>query len=85
EWGDGIYGCDLAARTYFGSSPKGLLPEQAALLAAMLPNPRYLDPRVRPEKMAWKRKWILQRLRSKGTLTQSEYRRAVGTRILVTK
>jgi monofunctional biosynthetic peptidoglycan transglycosylase len=43
EWGDGLFGCEQAARHYFGSSAQGLGPEQAALLAAMIPNPRYYD------------------------------------------
>lgn len=85
EWGDGVFGCDLATHTYFGTSPNKLRPEQAALLAAMLPNPKYLDPRIRPEKLAWKRKWILQRLRNKGILSQSEYARASQTAISAKK
>src|SRR6185295_4305130 len=40
EWGDGVYGAEAAARTYFGSSSASLNPTQAAFLAAMIPNPR---------------------------------------------
>lgn len=39
EWGDGIYGCEAAAQTYFGISCAALGAEQAARLAAVLPNP----------------------------------------------
>jgi monofunctional biosynthetic peptidoglycan transglycosylase len=46
EWGDGVFGAEAAARHYFGASAAGLGPEQAAKLAAMVPNPRYYD-RVR--------------------------------------
>lgn len=76
EWGDGIFGCDLAARTYFGHGCRVLTPEEGALLAAMLPNPIYLDPRVRPEKIEWKRNWILKRLREKRILSQEDYQQA---------
>jgi monofunctional glycosyltransferase len=44
EWGDGIYGIDAAARAHFGKSASALLPREAALLAAVLPNPREWSP-----------------------------------------
>lgn len=40
EWGNGIFGCEAAARHYFGTSAAQLDAEQAARLAAMTPNPR---------------------------------------------
>jgi monofunctional glycosyltransferase len=40
EWGDGIYGAEAAAQHYFGVAAADLEPEQSALLAAMIPNPR---------------------------------------------
>ena len=43
EWGDGVFGCDAAARHYFGSAASGLGNEQAARLAAMIPSPRFYD------------------------------------------
>lgn len=50
EWGDGLFGCEQAARHYFQSSASQLGPEQAAKLAAMIPNPRYYDHhRVHPK------------------------------------
>ena len=41
EWGNGIYGAESASRRYFRSSAASLGSGQAALLAAMIPNPRY--------------------------------------------
>jgi monofunctional biosynthetic peptidoglycan transglycosylase len=43
EWGNGIYGAEAASRRYFKASASGLDPDQAALLAAMVPNPRYYE------------------------------------------
>lgn len=40
EWGDGIFGAEAAARYYFGVSASQLNTEQAARLAAYLPNPK---------------------------------------------
>lgn len=43
EWGDGVFGAEAAAQHYFGIGAGQLSPEQAARLAAMVPNPRYYD------------------------------------------
>jgi len=40
EWGPGIYGVEAAAKHYFGKSSSKLTRREAALLAAILPNPR---------------------------------------------
>jgi len=42
ELGDGIYGVEAAAQTYFGEHASQLTSHQAALLAAVLPDPRRL-------------------------------------------
>ncbi len=39
EWGPGIYGVEAAARYHFNKSAKALTQREAALLAAILPNP----------------------------------------------
>ena len=43
EWCNGVFGAEAAARHYFGLSAAQLSREQAARLAAMLPNPRFYD------------------------------------------
>ena len=44
EWGDEIWGAEAAARAYFGISAADLSPEQAALLAGAIINPRVYSP-----------------------------------------
>ena len=39
DWGDGIFGAEAAARSYFGTDASSLTSAQAARLAAILPNP----------------------------------------------
>ncbi len=39
EWGDGLFGAEAAAQQRFGKSAKDLTQQEAALLAAVLPNP----------------------------------------------
>jgi monofunctional biosynthetic peptidoglycan transglycosylase len=42
EFGPNVFGVEAAARQYFGSSAASLTAQQAALLAAVLPNPQRL-------------------------------------------
>jgi monofunctional biosynthetic peptidoglycan transglycosylase len=46
EWGDGVYGGEAAARHWYGKPASDLSVAEAAGLAAMIPNPRRLNPRV---------------------------------------
>ena len=43
EWGNGIFGAEAAAKYYYHTSANNLSAQQAATLAAMVPNPRYYD------------------------------------------
>jgi monofunctional biosynthetic peptidoglycan transglycosylase len=43
EWGDGIWGAEAAAQAYFGIPASGVDPEQAALMAGAIVNPRMLN------------------------------------------
>ncbi len=43
EWGDGVYGAEQAALTHFHKPASALTRREAALLAAILPNPRVLS------------------------------------------
>jgi monofunctional biosynthetic peptidoglycan transglycosylase len=44
EWGEGIFGIGAASRHYYGKPASELGPEEAARLAAVLPNPRRYNP-----------------------------------------
>jgi monofunctional biosynthetic peptidoglycan transglycosylase len=69
EWGDGIYGAEAAARTYFHSTAADLDSEQAALLAAAIINPRLLNPARPTTKLVRRQQLILRRM---GALTPSQ-------------
>lgn len=49
EWGDGVFGAEAAARTYFGKAAADLSPQEAARLAGALPNPILRNP-ARPSR-----------------------------------
>jgi len=44
EWGDGIFGIELAAQKHYGKSAAELSAREAATLASVLPNPRRYRP-----------------------------------------
>lgn len=75
EFGPGIYGAGAAAEILFGKSPMQLSDNEAALLAAVLPNPNRLHA-ARPSDYVLKRRtWIvnqMQRLRREQWLTRVE-------------
>jgi monofunctional biosynthetic peptidoglycan transglycosylase len=45
EWGERTFGAEAAARRHFGTTAAGLGADEAAHLAAMVPNPRYYERR----------------------------------------
>src|SRR5271165_3807545 len=59
EWGPGIYGAEAACRYYEGTAARNIGREQAARLAAILPNPL----KRRPERMNNYSVLILERMR----------------------
>jgi monofunctional glycosyltransferase len=61
EWGDGIYGAEAAARTYFNKSASQLSPQEAAYLAAMIPSPlNVFNPKKNPKRLARRQKAVLR-------------------------
>jgi monofunctional biosynthetic peptidoglycan transglycosylase len=60
EWGDGIFGCEAAARAYFGKSAAELSREEAALMAGAIVNPRELHV-GRPNRRLLRRQQIVLR------------------------
>jgi monofunctional biosynthetic peptidoglycan transglycosylase len=49
EWGRGVYGAEAASRYYYGKSARNLSRDEAARLAAILPDPRHWA----PQRMGW--------------------------------
>ena len=66
ETGQRLFGVGAASRHYFGVTPGRLDREQAALIAAVLPNPRvYRVDAPSPQVLA-RRDWILQQMENLG-------------------
>lgn len=78
-FGNGAYGIEAAARTYFGSAHPGcgepdnrcgaaLTPVEAAMLAAMISSPTAYDPITNPVDAQTQRNIVLQKMRDQGVL-----------------
>ncbi len=63
ELGDGVFGVEAAARRFFGVHASALSAEQAALLAAVLPNPRRLHVDKPTSYVRGRQSWILAQMR----------------------
>jgi monofunctional glycosyltransferase len=66
EWGPGIFGIEAASRSHFGIPARQLSREQAALLAAVLPNPREYSPTRPSETVRARARWIEQQMTQLG-------------------
>ena len=62
EWGDGIFGCEAAARAYFGKSCAALGMQEAALLAGAIINPRVHSPAKPTRRLLRRQQIILRRM-----------------------
>ena len=62
EWGDGVYGAEAAARTYFHKRAVELTPSESALLAAVIVNPRLLNPSRPTARIVRRQQLILRRM-----------------------
>jgi monofunctional biosynthetic peptidoglycan transglycosylase len=62
EWGDGIYGAEAAAQAYFRSPAAQLDPNEAALLAGAIINPRLLNPGRPNGRLLRRQQLILRRM-----------------------
>jgi len=78
EWGENIYGIEAASRFYLDKHASELTIGEAALLAGMLPNPRYYNPAKRPEKARARQKRVLFNLQQAKLISQDEYAAALA-------
>lgn len=62
EWGDGVYGIEAAAQTYFHKSAGSLGAAEAALLAGAIINPRLLNPAHPTPRLLRRQQLILRRM-----------------------
>ena len=62
EMGEGIFGIEMAAETYFNKPAKNLTPQEAAMIAACLPNPKRYKVKPLSGYVASRSQWVLQQM-----------------------
>lgn len=62
EWGNGIYGAEAAARTYFRKPVSQLDASESALLAAAIANPRVMNPGNPSARLRRRQQMVLRRM-----------------------
>src|SRR5215210_7166076 len=84
-FGEGAYGIEAAARTYFGErhpgcgTPNGemcaklLYPWEAAMLAGIITSPSAFSPRVNPQAAIDRRNLVLEKMKEQGDIDEAEY------------
>ncbi len=71
DWGPGLMGAESASIKYFQTPADGLSPEQAALLAAILPSPHRWSPGHKNSHVNARSKMILKQIKSMPLLSHS--------------
>ena len=66
EFGDGIYGVEAASQHFFHKPAKRLRPSEAALLAAVLPNPHKYRVEAPSAFVRQRQAWILEQMSQMG-------------------
>jgi penicillin-binding protein 1A len=92
-FGEGAYGIEAAARTYFGWNHAGcgqpghemcakdLTPPEAAMLAGIITSPSAFSPRNNPQAAQDRRNLVLQKMLDEGDIDQMEYDQGVKTQL----
>lgn len=80
-YGEGAYGIQAAAQTYFAKDAKDLTIAQAALLAGLPQRPSGLSPYEYPKDALARRNQVLRRMLSNNYITQAQYDKAVAEKI----
>lgn len=62
EMGDGVFGIEAAAKTYFNKPAKNLTRQEAAMIAACLPNPKRYKVKPLSNYVASRSQWVLQQM-----------------------
>lgn len=76
-FGNGAYGVEAAARTYFAKSASDLTLAESALLAGIPARPSRFNPFVNPEAAKSRQSVVLERMVEEGKISEEEAKRAL--------
>jgi penicillin-binding protein 1A len=80
-FGNGAYGIQQAARTYFQKGAKYVELHEAALLAGLPADPARYDPVTNPRNAKLRRRHVLTVMLEQGKITRADFRRADNTEL----
>jgi penicillin-binding protein 1A len=80
-FGEGAYGIEAAARTYFGKSVQSLTLPEAALLAGIIKAPALYSPRNHVQRARERRNYVLTRMQKEGHISSAQVK--VAARLLI--
>ncbi len=78
-FGDGAYGVEAAAQTYFGVHAKNLTIPQAATLAGVLKSTTNYAPHLNPDKSLYRRDTVLNQMYKYGYISEDQLNQAKAT------
>ena len=73
DFGSNAFGIKTAAKTYFGTTPQQLTPDQSAILVGLLKATTYYNPRINPENSLARRNVVLSNMLKHHHLTQEQF------------
>jgi len=76
-YGEGAWGIDRAANTYFGKQPKQLTVAESALLAGLIKAPSALTPYKHMDKSLERRNVVLQLMKDQSLISEDTYNKAL--------
>lgn len=68
EMGKGIYGAEAASQAWFNKPANHLTPQEAAAIAAILPNPRQYRANPASNYIQGRKSWIVRNMRNLGSI-----------------
>jgi len=74
--GNGAFGVEAAARTYFGKNVKDLTIAECATIVSLADDPYHFSPIRKPQAALERRNHVLQRMWKNGKIAQAEYDKA---------
>jgi len=84
-FGEGAYGIEAAAQTFFGRHARDLTLAQGALLAGLIRSPTNYDPYTAVKAALTRRNVVLQKMREQGYIAQTDEAAAARLKLGVTK
>jgi len=84
-YGHGRYGCEEAARFFFGKSVRQVDVAQAALLAGLPQSPERLSPRKHPEAAKTRQRYVLGQLAERGYIERATAEKLAKEPIVISR